>query len=321
MINLNSLMENVQSVAITGHIRPDGDCVGSTLALYNYISDCYPDVKADVYLGVFPESFMFLKNTDKVVYQYEQSDKVYDVFFALDCGDINRIGEADRMFKAAKKTVCIDHHISNQSFADENYIVPDASSTCELVYNIMDDDKITKEIAECLYIGIAHDTGVFQFSNTSAKTMQIAGLLMDKGINFSEIVEKTYYQKTFNQNQILGRALLESITLFDKKVIVSVIKQDVMKFYNVTDKDLKGIVNQLKITEGVECAIFMYESGVQHYEVSLRSGGKVDVNKIASHFGGGGHVRAAGCRMNGNMYDVINNISAKIAEQIEEHND
>ena len=320
MLRLSSLLENVTSVGITGHIRPDGDCVGSTLGLYNYITENYPDISTDIYIGEFSESFNFLKNSDKIVHNYTGNTKQYDLFFVLDCGDLKRMGDADGLFNAAKKTVCIDHHICNASFADENYIVPDASSASELVFNTMEEDKISKETAECLYMGIAHDTGVFQYSCTSVGTMQAAGILMEKGINFSKIVDETYYQKTFHQNQILGRALLESITFLDGKAIVSVIKKDTMNLYEVTPKDLDGIVNQLRVTKGVECAIFMYEVASQQYKVSLRSNELVDVSKIAMHFGGGGHVRAAGCEMNGNMYDVINNLSAKIEEQIEAAN-
>jgi len=321
MINLNSLLENVSSVGITGHIRPDGDCVGSTLGLYNYITEYYPKLEVDLYLGDFSESFSFLKNSDKIIHEYEGCNKEYDVFFTLDCGDLKRIGEADGMFIAAKKTVCIDHHVSNQSFADENYIMPDASSTCELVYQMLDSDKITKEVAECLYLGIVHDTGLFQYSCTSPLTMKIGGELMGKGINFSRIVEETFYRKTFNQNQILGRALLESFTFLGGRAIVSVLKQDIMDFYEVSPKDLDGIVNQLRVTKGVEVAIFMYETAAQEYKVSLRSGELVNVSEIAMQYGGGGHVRAAGCTMYGNMYDVINNLSGKIEKQLEAQND
>ena len=113
------------------------------------------------------------------------------------------------------RTFCVDHHISNQNFADANYIFPEASSTCELVYELIDEEKITKEIAECIYVGIVHDTGVFQYSCTSAKTMNIAGRLMEMGIDFSRIVDKTYYEKTYEQNRILGQALVDSQLFLD----------------------------------------------------------------------------------------------------------
>ncbi len=321
MLQLTLLLENIKTVGITGHIRPDGDCVGSTLGLYNYITENYPDISVDLYLGDFSESFGFLKNSGNIIHNYAGVENEYDLFFVMDCGDVDRIGDAAGMFNAAKKTVCIDHHITTRKFADENYVVSDASSTSELVFNILDKDKISRETAECIYLGIVHDTGVFQYSCTSSATMRAAGVLMDKGINFSKIVEETFYQKTSHQNQILGRALLESITFLHGRAIVSVIKKEIMKLYEVTPKDLDGIVNQLKLTKGIECAIFMYETATHQYKVSLRSTDKVDVSKIAAYFSGGGHVRAAGCTMNGNMYDVINNLSVKIEEQLEAAND
>lgn len=165
-------------------------------------------------------------------------------------------------------------------------------------------------------MGIAHDTGIFQYSCTSPETMRIAGELMGKGINFSEILEKTYFQKTYVQNQILGRALLESILVLDNKCIISGVRKKEMEFYNITPMDLEGIVSQLRNTKGVEAAIFLYEMGNQEYRVSMRSNGAVDVQKVASYFGGGGHVRAAGCTMQGSFYDVINNLTLHIEEQM-----
>lgn len=321
MFHLDSILQGVKTLGITGHVRPDGDCVGSTLGVYNYVTENYPDIEVDLYLGDFSDSFRFLKHSDKAIHEYQNATKEHDLFLVLDCGDVSRIGDASGLFDAAKKTACIDHHVSDGTFCQESYVVVDESSTCELVFNAMDRDKISRETAECLYLGIVHDTGVFQFSCTTPKTMEAAGFLMSKGIDFSKIVDETYYKKTFHQNQILGRALLESFTFLDGRAIVSVVKRDTMRFYEVAPKDLDGIVNQLRVTAGVECAMFIYELSAQEYKVSLRSNGTVDVNQIAAHFGGGGHVRAAGCTMNGNMYDVINNLAAKLEEQLVDADD
>ena len=204
----------------------------------------------------------------------------------------------------------------NPGFADENLICADASSTSELVYEILDEEKISKETAEALYLGIVHDTGVFQYSNTTEKTMGIAGKLMAKGIDFTRIVDDTFYKKTYVQNQILGRALMESILLLEGRVIMGRIRQKDMEFYGVGPKDLEGIVNQLRVTQGVEVAIFLHETGTQEYKVSLRSNGIVDVSRVCAYFGGGGHVKAAGCTMHGTMYDVVNNLTLHIEQQL-----
>lgn len=316
MINLAEEMRGVKSVAISGHIRPDGDCVGACLAVYNYIREQYPDVEAQVYLDPIPQVFSFLKGADEICLVRDR-EKKYDLFMGLDSGDKERLGESLCYFETAGRTLCIDHHISNQGYAGKNYIVPEASSTSELVFGILEEEKISREVAEALYVGIVHDTGVFQYSCTSPATMETAGKLMGKGIDFTRIIDDTFYKKTYIQNQILGRALLESILLLDGKCIVSrVLKRD-MEFYGVEPKDLDGIVSQLRVTAGVEVAIFLYETDNQEYKASLRANGPVDVSRIAGYFGGGGHKKAAGLTMRGTYYDVLNNLSEQIELQME----
>ena len=320
MIRLKNELANVKTVAISGHIRPDGDCIGSCLGVWNYIQDNYPDIQADVYLEQIVSKFRFLKGADLVKTDCSE-ERNYDLFISLDASDRERLGEAVKYLDTAKRSVCVDHHITNPGFADENWIVADASSASELAWEIMEEEKISKRTAEALYMGIAHDTGVFQYSNTSPKTMQIAGSLIAKGINFSQIVDNTFYKKTYIQNQILGRALVESILLLDGRIIVGRVRQKDMEFYGAIPADLDGIVSQLRVTDGVEVAIFLYETGNHQYKVSLRSNGQVDVSAVCAYFGGGGHVKAAGCTMYGTVYDVINNLTLHIEKQLEQLQD
>ncbi len=309
-------LEHAQTVAIAGHMRPDGDCVGSCMGLYHYIKTWYPKKDVDVYLEDIPNSFHFIQRTDEI--SHELKEKQYDLFIALDCGDSKRLGFAEAAFCRAKDTICVDHHISNAAYGKNNYIKPDASSTSELVYELLEKNKITKEIAECLYLGIVHDTGVFQYTCTAPQTMIAAADLMSKGIDYSRIISDTFYEKTYVQNQILGRALLESVLFMDGQCIVSVISRKTMEFYGAAPKDLEGIVSQLRVTKGVKVAIFMYETEACEYKISLRSDADVDVSKIAAYFGGGGHQKAAGLTMKGSAYDVINNLSGKIAAVLAE---
>ena len=317
MIKLANELQGVKTVGIAGHIRPDGDCTGSCLAVYNYIRENYPEIEAAVYLEMVNPVFRFLKGAEEVKTDC-QEEKVYDLFISLDASDLARLGEASRYFKTAKRTLCVDHHITNLGFAEKNWVVADASSTAELAYELMEEERISRETAEALYLGIVHDTGVFQYSNTSEKTMQIAGKLMSKGIAFSKIIDDTFYRKTYVQNQILGRTLMESILLMDGKVIVGRVRQKDMDFYGIGPKELDGIVNQLRVTEGVEVAIFLYETGNQEFKVSLRSNGIVDVSAVCMYFGGGGHVKAAGCTMQGTLHDVVNNLTLHIEQQLQE---
>ena len=285
---LSDILKDVKSVGITGHIRPDGDCTGSVLALYNYIVENMPETDVDLYLEQPGSEFYYLKNIDKI--KNTPEDKKYDVFFVLDCSSLDRIEPFISCFNNASKTVCIDHHVSNTGFTDLSKIEPQASSACEVLYGTMDADKISRNVAECIYTGIIHDTGVFKYSCTSKKTMEIAGEMMEKGIDYSDIIDNTFYKKTYVQNQILGRALLESVLFYDGKCIFTTVTIDEMEFYGVTGRELGGIVEQLRLTDGVEVAIFLYQTGEEEYKVSLRSKKKIDVAAIATQFGGGGHV-------------------------------
>lgn len=315
MTNFDEFLAEACTVAIAGHIHPDGDCVGSCLATYNYIKIFYPQITVDLYLEPIPNIFKFLSRSNEIISDCS-ADKTYDLFIAQDCGDAGRLGDAACYCENAKKTICVDHHVSNTGFANEDYIFPHASSTCELVYELLPKERITKEIAECIYTGIVHDTGVFQYSCTSKRTMEIAGALMDMGINYPKIVDETYYTKTYNQNRIGGLALVKSKLHLAGKCISSFITLEEMQEYDVLPKHLDGIVNQLRITKDVEVAIFLYQTEKDGYKVSLRSCEYVDVAKIAVSYGGGGHVRAAGCSRKGDAAQIIEEVVAKVAEQI-----
>lgn len=318
MINIKEEIKGAKTIAISGHIRPDGDCVGSVMGLYLYIKKVAdPGCKVYAYLEKPSDKFSMIKDIDEIL-QEVPSDMSPDVFFALDC-EKKRLGDAEKLFDQAKKTINIDHHISNEhGCGDRNYIDPTASSASELVYDLLDKEDVDADIAEALYIGIIHDSGVFQYSNTSPKTMKTGAELIAYGFDFSTLIEETFYQRTYVQSQIMGRALLESIQFLNGKCVVSCVDRKLMDFYQVTSADLDGIVNHLRNIKGVECALFLYETGVLEYKVSMRSTDRVNVAEIASRFGGGGHKKAAGCTMNGTFYDVVNNLSAQIEKQLEE---
>ena len=319
-MNMESIwgkIDKANTIGIAGHIRPDGDCTGSCMALYQYLTKEFPEKMIDVYFESLPKNFSFLQKTEEIKYSYDEKIE-YDLFIALDSSDKERLGDAGKYFDAAKDTICIDHHISNLNYADMNIVDPQASSTAEVLFGLMEEEKIDINIATSLYLGIVHDSGVFKYSNTSRKTMEIAGVLVEKGVEKTKLIDNTYFRKTYVQNQILGRVLLESILVLDGKVIVSCVSKKMMNFYNATVEDLEGIVEQLRITEGVEAAIFVHELETMKYKVSMRSNEIVDVSSIATTFGGGGHVRAAGCTMTGSYYDIVNNVLMYIEKQLKD---
>ncbi len=315
-MDIFEVVKDAATIGISGHIRPDGDCVGSVMGLYLYLKKACPRAKVEVMLEKPADVFACIKGIEEIHTDYVSDVERYDVFFALD-GAKDRLGEAEKFFDGAKKKVNIDHHISNKGCGDVNYIMPKASSTSELIYDVIADKSLLDtEIAKALYIGIIHDTGVLQYSNTAPSTLKAAAELISYGFDFSRLIDETFYEKTYVQNQILGRALLESILFMNGKCVVSMVDKKTMNFYEVEPHDLEGIVSQLRNTKGVECAIFMYQTDTLEYKVSLRSNGKVDVAKVASFFGGGGHVRAAGATMQGTFHDIVNNLSAQIAIQL-----
>lgn len=315
MKKIDEILSGVSTIALAGHVRPDGDCVGSCLGLYQYLLDNMPQVDVDVYLEQPQEQFSYLPGFDQIK-TVCSTEKTYDVAVYLDVSSEDRIGVAAPLLATAKKTVCIDHHVTNTGYCGENHVKAEASSTCEVLFDLMDLEKISGSCAEALYTGMVTDTGVFQYSCTSPHTLRAAADLMEKGVPFTRIIEDAFFKKTYAQNQIMGRTLTESIMLLDKQCIVGIVRRKVMDFYGLVPSDMDGIVSQLKNTEGVHVAIFLYELEPQVFKVSLRSDELVDVSKIAAVFGGGGHIRAAGCTMSGSPYDVVNNLTLYIEKQL-----
>lgn len=315
-MNLLEECRGAGRIGISGHIRPDGDCIGSCMGLYLYLKKELPEAEIRVFLEKPADIYGCISRIEDVDSAYGEQ-KNFDVFFALD-SVADRLGRAQPYFENAKKRINIDHHISNANgCGNVNYVDPQASSTSELVYRLIGNDGLDQEIAKALYMGIAHDTGCFQYSCTTPETLRAAADLISYGFDFSRLIEETFFEKTYLQMQILGRALLESIRFMDDRCVVSVLNRKTLDFYGAGPQDLEGIVSQLRSIKGVECAIFLYETGAQEYKVSLRSSEKVNVAAIASYFGGGGHVRAAGCTMTGTAHDVINNLSLHIERQLD----
>lgn len=313
MLNLNEEIKDAKVIGISGHVRPDGDCIGSVMGLYLYLKKTKPDVEVHVFLEPIEDVFLCIKDTELIEDASTFSGKC-DVFFAIDCGK-ERLGAAERLFDEAKLTVNIDHHVSNPGTGMYNYIVPDASSASELVYDLLNKDDLDKDIAMALYIGIIHDTGVLQYSNTSAKTLNTVGNLIRFGFDFPHIIEETFYEKTLLQTKLLGKVLTECGLFLDGKVAAGYIDRKTMDEVNAQPYDLDGIVNQLRNIRGVDTAVFMYQTPDLFCKVSLRSNGVTDVSKIVSKFGGGGHVRAAGCTMEGSYEENIQKLVAEIEAQ------
>lgn len=322
-MNLLKECEGAKTIGISAHIRPDGDAIGSTMALYLYLKKALKTAQVKLFLETPPDCFDYLKYIGDIDSSYEWEGD-FDVFFALDAA-ADRLGKAEDFFHSAKKKINIDHHISNANgCGDVNVVKPKVGSTAEVLYDLLLEEYLDEDIAVALYTGIIHDTGVFQYSNTTPETLKVAARLLEYGFNFPKIIEESFYQKTYLQNQILGRALMESVRLLDGRCIASCVDKKMMDIYDVVPSDLDGIVNQLRNTKGVDCAIFMYEldaakDGSAVYKVSMRSNEYVNVSEVAAHFGGGGHIRAAGCTIEGTFQEIVSNLSLYIEAQLKEN--
>lgn len=311
-------VKSYQRIGIGGHIRPDGDCVGASLGLYFYLKKRLPEADIFVFLERPGNSF---RNIPGIECIYSEEDyrvwEAVDVFVALDTVP-ERMGAALDLYKRADKTINIDHHISNQAKdAMVNYVVPKASATCELVYDVINKDYLDAEIAQLLYMGMAHDTGVFHYSNTSPKTLRVAADLLEYGFDFPKLIDETFYEKTYLQNQILGRIILDSRRYMDGRIIIGAADHHFIRTYDAKKEDFEGVVNQLRITEGVECAVFLYEKEKGCFKCSLRaSSDLVDVARIAVEFGGGGHVRASGFDAQMELQALEDKLVEMISKQI-----
>ena len=278
-----------------------------------YILDNYSGKKVDVYLESISTEFCFLSHAQEIITE-SKDDESYDLFFVLDCGSEDRYEPFATMVRGAKTLIGIDHHISNDGFGDFYKIDPQASATCEVLCQIFEEDKISKECAQCLYTGIVHDTGVFKHSNTTRKTMEYAGMLLEKGVSTTKIIGDILSEDICTKS-VVRKALLKSQLYADGQIIISNLSEQDFEELHASTSDSDGIIDQLRITKGVEAAIFLYpiENG---YKVSMRSNEKVKVSEIAKTHGGGGHIRAAGCSMKGTLKDIQSTIISGITEQL-----
>ncbi|KUO71195.1 MAG: hypothetical protein APF77_05940 [Clostridia bacterium BRH_c25] len=297
-----SKIKESNKIAIMSHIMPDGDNVGSSLALYNALRKSGKDVRL-ILDDDIPKVYRFLKSSDKAERpgQFES----FDVVIALDCGDAERLGKS-RLYLDNNFVINIDHHISNDEFGNLNMVDTNASATGEIIYHIIKilGIDMDKEISECLYTAIVTDTGQFQYSNTTSITHQIAGDLINSGVNVSLMFERIY-QNSSKEKIVLMKTALNSLEFYNNDSISCVnLTLEQMKNSNAMEEDSDGIINLARDIEGVEVAIFLKELQTGKIKVGLRSKKVVDVAAVAGRFGGGGHVRAAGCILYGTVAEV-----------------
>lgn len=313
--DLIALVHDAKTIGITGHLNPDGDCIGSNLALTMYLKKALPQAKVEVFLEKPEKAFDHIPGRELLITDFPEREP-FDVFIVCDT-NYERISDSKKYFDAAKRTINIDHHISNAKGTGEyNYVIPEAAACAEIIGSLIPKDMLDAQIAELLYMGIAHDTGVFHFSNTRPETMRVCASLLEYDFDFSAMLDETFYIRTDLQNRMMGQALLDSRFHLDGKVIVSSADLALMARLGTGREETGGIVERLRNTEGVDCSVYIYEKTPGHFKASLRaSSDAVNVAKVCESFGGGGHARAAGCEYDGTVAEFEEKIVAEISKQ------
>lgn len=314
MLNLLQEVNGAKRIGITGHLRPDGDCTGSSVALYLYLKKCLPEADITVYLEEASKIFYHIAQVEQIDTTF-QAKEDFDVFFCLDATP-ERCGDAKVLYDSAKKKINIDHHVTNSGCGDVNLICPEIGSCAELIYSLIPEDKLDKDIAKALFIGMIHDTGVFQYSNTLPSTLVAASKLIQYDIDFANLIQQSFYEKSYKQTRIMAEAVLRSKQYLSDRCVVSYMTLEDMRTFDATNHDLEGIINRLRQVAGTDCAVFMYEIEEGNFKVSLRTSESVDATKIASKFGGGGHIRAAGCSVHGTYETVTRKLLEEIAKEL-----
>lgn len=301
-----------KSFLITSHIDPDGDAIGSQIALFLFLKKWNKKVSI-INESSVPEIYNFLPNSNIIT--SEDKKEIFEVVLALDCGDFNRIGKIKEICKKAKYIINIDHHITNTNFGMINYIDKKSSSCGEQIYKIIkmaDKSLLDKEIATCLYTAIITDTGSFKYSNTTLLTHQVAIELMKYKIDLPLIYKEVYHKKSFSSIKALSKALsnfkIENVGKIGWITFPYKICQ------NYTPEDIEGIIEIPQSIKNIEMVIFLKEWQKNKIKVTFRSNGNINVGDLAQSFNGGGHAKASGCM----ICDTLKNAKKQIDDKIKE---
>jgi len=302
---------------ITSHINPEGDAIGSQVAM-SYLLKKLGKEAIMLNDSPVPKLLQFIKGTEHILKEMPH-DFNYQAVIILDSPDLARIGRVNEYIKKDAVIINIDHHISNINFGKLNWVEPEFSSAGEMVYDLFKafKVKIGMDEAVALYAAIMTDTGSFRYSNTSSKTHRIAAELIDIGIQSYEMHTKIYETVSIQDTNLLGEALQTMKLTEDGKIAWLWVTKEMLKKTKASLEGTEGIINFARSIDGVEIAILFRETGTEdRVKVSFRSKGKVDVNKLAAAFNGGGHPTASGCTVFGKIEEAEKKVLEKAKEML-----
>lgn len=311
--NIRNEIDKSNSILLLTHESPDGDAIGSVLAFYHYLKSINKLV--DMVVLDMPKVFNFLPSIDRVV---DRVDNIYDLGIVLDCASKERIGGQEEILNRCKKTVCIDHHISNNNYCDLNLVLGNVSSCCQVVYYLFKEWNVAfnKDILESLMSGVLTDTNGFGISSVDKDTFDMASQVMEFGIDIYSLYDKLLCKRTISQYELMKIGIDRLEFICDGKIAFTYILKEDFNKTGASIGEHEGIVDIGRSIEGVLVSVFLRED--DGFTVSLRSTGVVDVSKIAAAIGGGGHFMASGGKLYGTLQEtketIINEIKKVIFE-------
>lgn len=320
--NFNEIIENIikmikesNNIYIASHVNPDGDNVGSTLALTMALKKINKDV-TPLLVGEIPSDYKFLPKID-LYEDYSGEMHPIDLLIAVDSGDIDRLGKNKPLLDIAKNVINIDHHISNTNFGKINLVDVEASATGEIIYHLIKamGIEIDIDMATCLYTAISTDTGSFIYDNVSANTHDIIADLIRTGIDKSEINIQLYGSRSMEKTRLFIQSLSTLKLYNDNKIAIVQVTKDMLLDTDTTLDDTEGIISFVREIDSVEVACILKESEDLKTKISIRSKKYINVSDIATNFNGGGHIRAAG----GTIYENIKEAEPIVVNKIKEY--
>lgn len=320
----NSLKEiaesilNSKQIFIASHINPDGDNLGSSLALYLALKKLSKNVNV-LWVDSIPLDYLFLPEVDNIKRKEDLNIEDNYTLITLDSANLDRLGINKELAVNAPKLINIDHHISNTKYGDLYYVDPESSSTGEIIFELIKelDVDLDPEISNCLYTAISSDTGSFMYSNTTSKTHRIVSKLYESGLKTDEININLYQSNSYKRTILQSKVLMELELYYDSKLAIGIVDEEILNSTDTSMEDTEGIVEKIRDIEGIEVAVLIKEN-YENFKISTRSKRYVNVSKVCEKFNGGGHIRAAGCTFNkeNTLEEIKSNFIKEIGKDI-----
>ena len=299
------MLSSAKDIAVFCHTNPDGDTIACALAMCRALNNA-GKTAIPVCDSPVPEKYAFMEGAES----FTLPDKrAHELAFAVDSSDLSRLGGAGKCFLSAKRRAAVDHHKSHENFAQFDYVEADASACAEIVFLLLDGMGLIDDgVAAMLFAGIVADSGCFQYPSTTARTHDIARRLMAYNIDAADIIYRVHRRLTPNVFALKNRVLSRCKFYDDGAIAVITFMRSDFEATSTSPADTEGMIASAIDVDGVEVAFAVSEVADKNFKVSVRTKERADASDIAYAFGGGGHSRAAGCRMNGFYEDVIDKL-------------